>query len=161
MTLSVLAATLSPTYGIYSGYESFEDIAVKPGSEEYLDSEKYEARERALDGPLLTVVQRLNTIRRAHPALRDLASVRFMGTENESLIAYTKVTDDDALIVVVNLDPRTPQEGLAVVPYESGLPPSFRVRDLLVEGSEPIDWGLGRNYVRLEGGAAHVLEVLR
>src|SRR3954471_12855735 len=65
----VLAATLVPTYGIYSGFESFENVPVRPGSEEYLDSEKYEARARALDGPLLPLVKRLNEARRALPAL--------------------------------------------------------------------------------------------
>src|SRR5580765_4587640 len=63
----VLAATLSPSYGIYSGFESFENVPVHAGSEEYLDSEKYEAKERALDGPLLPLVQRLNEIRRDNP----------------------------------------------------------------------------------------------
>src|SRR5207244_1216196 len=58
----VLAATLSPSYGIYSGYELFENAPVRPGSEEYLDSEKYEVKQRALDGPLLPLVRRLNAI---------------------------------------------------------------------------------------------------
>ena len=59
-TRLVLAATLSPSYGIYSGFESFENVPVRPGSEEYMDSEKYEAKDRSLDGPLLPLVQRLN-----------------------------------------------------------------------------------------------------
>jgi starch synthase (maltosyl-transferring) len=65
---------LSPTYGIYSGFERFENVPVRPGSEEYLDSEKYEAKERRLDGPLLPVVHKLNVARRAHPALQQLAT---------------------------------------------------------------------------------------
>ena len=68
----VLAGTLSPTYGIYSGYEQFENEPVRPGSEEYLDSEKYEIRQRALDGPLLPMVRRMNEIRRENPALQRL-----------------------------------------------------------------------------------------
>ena len=64
----VLAATLSPSYGIYSGYEHFENVPVRAGSEEYLDSEKYEVKQRALDGPLLPLVKRLNEIRRENPA---------------------------------------------------------------------------------------------
>ena len=68
----VLAATLSPSYGIYSGFESFENVPASPGSEEYLDSEKYEVKQRALDGPLLPLVQRLNEVRRAEPALQRL-----------------------------------------------------------------------------------------
>ena len=65
----VLAATLSPSYGIYSGYEACENVPVRAGSEEYLDSEKYELRERRLDGPLLPLIKRVNELRRAHPAL--------------------------------------------------------------------------------------------
>src|SRR4029078_10794351 len=68
----VLAATLSPSYGIYLGDETFENVPLRTGSEEYLDSEKYEAKGRTLDGPLLPLVQRLNEIRRAEPALQRL-----------------------------------------------------------------------------------------
>src|SRR5205823_9067334 len=68
----VLAGTLSPSYGIYSGYESFENVPVREGSEEYLNSEKYEAKGRSLDGPLLPLVKRLNEVRRANPALQRL-----------------------------------------------------------------------------------------
>ena len=154
----VLAATLSPTYGIYSGYEKYENVAVKPGSEEYLDSEKYEAKQRRLDGPLLPVVHKLNTARRAHPALQHLANVRFLGTENDDLIAYLKQTGDDAVITVVNVNPWHAQEGIADVPFESGLPPAFEVRDALTD--QQFTWYVGRNFVRLEPGGAHVLEVL-
>jgi len=154
----VLAATLSPSYGIYSGYERFEHVPVKPGSEEYLDSEKYEAKARRLDGPLLPVVHKLNMMRRAHPALQHLANVRFLGTENDQLIAYVKRHGADTVITVVNLDPVLVQEGIADVPYESGLPPAYEVRDGLT--GERFTWYVGRNYVRLSPGGAHVLEVL-
>ncbi len=154
----VLAATLSPTYGIYSGFERFENVPVKPGSEEYLDSEKYEAKQRRLDGPLLPVVHKLNMARRAHPALQRLENVRFVGTENDQLIAYVKRTGDDAVITVVNTDPFDVQEGIADVPFESGLPPAFEVRDVLT--GEQFTWYVGRNFVRLNPGGAHVLEVL-
>ena len=86
----LLAATLSPSYGIYSGYEHYENVPVREGSEEYLDSEKYEVKQRALDGPLLPLVQRLNTIRRENPALQQLTNLAFLETENEALIAYVK-----------------------------------------------------------------------
>src|SRR5262249_3823628 len=66
----VLAATLSPSYGIYSGFENLERVPVREGSEEYLDSEKYEVKQRRLDGPLLPLVGRLNAIRRENPALQ-------------------------------------------------------------------------------------------
>jgi starch synthase (maltosyl-transferring) len=155
----VLAATLSPSYGIYSGYEHFENVAVRPGSEEYLDSEKYEIKERSLDGPLLTAIAKLNHLRRRHPALQRVDTVRFFATENEALIGYTKVLGDDALVVVVNIDPRMTQEGVADVPVEAGLPSVFHVRDAVSE--QEFDWVTGRNFVRLGPGDAHVLEVVR
>jgi starch synthase (maltosyl-transferring) len=149
----VLAATLSPTYGIYSGFERFENTPVRPGSEEYLDSEKYEAKVRRLDGPLLPLVSRLNQIRRATPALQRLDNHRWLETENASLVAYAK----DDLIVVVNIDPFAAQEGVCTVPVALGLPPAFEVRDLLA--NQTYLWRAGRNYVRLEPGKAHLLRV--
>jgi starch synthase (maltosyl-transferring) len=151
----VLAATLSPTYGIYSGFESLENVPAREGSEEYLDSEKYEVKKRRLDGELLSLVGLLNEIRREHAALQRLENLRFLETENEQLIAYAK----DNVLVVVNLDPRRPQEGVTVVPAALGLPPAFTVRDLLAEKDHA--WRIGRNYVRLEPGGAHVLHVRR
>ena len=157
----VLAATLSPTYGIYSGFEHFENVAAAAGSEEYSDSEKYELKERALDGPLLPLVKRLNDVRREHPALQYLANLTFLETENDALLAYAKRHGDDVVVCVVNLDPHAAQEGIAVVPYELGLPPSFAVVDLLK--GERYDWGIGRNYVRLDPAdrPAHVLAAVR
>ena len=90
VTRLVLAGTLSPSYGIYSGYENFESVPVREGSEEYLNSEKYEISERALDGPLLPMIRRLNEIRRDNPALQYLSNVTFLDGRNESLIAYAK-----------------------------------------------------------------------
>ena len=153
----VLAATLSPSYGIYSGFERFENVPVRPGSEEYEDSEKYEIKQRRLDGPLLPVVGELNAARRAHPALQRLENVRFLGTENDTLVAYMKRTGDDVVIVVVNIDPFAVQEGIADVPYESGLPPAYEVCDLLTGAR--YTWHVGRNFVRLNPGGAHVLVV--
>ena len=86
----VLAATLSPSYGIYSGYEHFENVPVREGSEEYLDSEKYEVKQRKLDGPLLPLVRRLNEIRRAEPALQRFDNLRLLETHGEHLFAYVK-----------------------------------------------------------------------
>jgi starch synthase (maltosyl-transferring) len=149
----VLAATLSPSYGIYSGFESLENVPALAGSEEYLDSEKYEVKQRRLDGELLPLVRRLNEIRREHAALQRLENVRFLETENEQLIAYAK----DDVLVVVNLDPRKAQEGVTVVPAALGLPPAFAVRDLLTDDDHA--WRIGRNYVRLDPGGAHVLHL--
>ena len=103
----VLAATLSPSYGIYSGFESFESVPVAPGSEEYLDSEKYEVKQRTLDGPLLPLVQRLNEVRRAEPALQRFDNLRWLETESDHLVAYAK----DDVICVVNVDPSAEQRG--------------------------------------------------
>jgi starch synthase (maltosyl-transferring) len=154
----ILAATLSPSYGIYSGFENLESVAVAPGSEEYLDSEKYEAKERALDGPLLPLVRRLNEIRRLHPALGRI-DVRFIETENPALIAYVKGRGMGAIIVCVNVDPHVAQEGIALVPGDLDLPGGFGVRDLVTGAVHR--WGTGRNYIRLDPAVtpAHVFQV--
>ena len=155
----MLAGTLSPSYGIYSGYEHFENLPVREGSEEYLDSEKYEAKERELDGPLLPMIGRLNAARRDNPALHHLDNVRFLETENDALIAYGKRTGANIVITVVNIDPHQAQAGVAVVPAELGTPPAFSVHDLLSD--EHYAWRIGPNYVRLDPGSrqAHVLKV--
>ncbi len=150
----VLAATISPSYGIYSGFESFENVPAAPGSEEYLDSEKYEVRKRRLDGPLLPLVQALNEIRRTEPALQRFENIRFLETHSEQLVAYAKSTE---LIVVVNLDPRSAREGLALVPPDLGLEGDFGVTDLIT--GLRYRWRVGRNYVNLPPGKAHVLKV--
>jgi starch synthase (maltosyl-transferring) len=151
----VLGATLSPTYGIYSGFENCENVPVKPGSEEYLDSEKYEAKQRSLDGPLLPLVQRVNELRREHAALRYLDDVTFLDTANEALVAYAKRAWDDIVVVVVNIDPHHAQEGVVVLPAELGLPPTFTAADQL--GGDRFTWHLGRNYVRLDAGKSHMV----
>jgi starch synthase (maltosyl-transferring) len=156
-TRLVLAATLSPSYGIYSGFEHFENVPVREGSEEYLDSEKYEAKQRALDGPLLPLVATLNRARRENSALHHLDNVTFLETENEQLFAFMKRTADNAVITVVNLDPFAVQEGVCLLPVSTGLPPAYRVRDLL--GADDWTWHIGRNFVRLEPGQAHLLKV--
>ena len=154
----VLAATLSPSYGVYSGYESFERVPVRAGSEEYDHSEKYEVKARTLDGPLLTLISRMNTIRRENPAFQELDNIEFLTTENDALIAYAKRTHDNTIISVVTLDPATAQEGVVVVPYGLGLAPVFTVTDLL--SGESFDWRMGRNFVRLDPyRVAHLLRV--
>src|SRR5690348_4037163 len=111
-----LAATLSPTYGIYSGYERFENVPVKEGSEEYLNSEKYEIKQRALDGPLLPYIQRLNQIRRENAALHTLENITFLDTANDALVGYAKHAHGNTIITVVSIDPHQAQEGLAIIP---------------------------------------------
>ena len=155
----VLAGTLSPSYGIYSGYESFEREAVHEGSEEYLDSEKYEKKRRRLDGPLLPLIKQLNAARRENPALQELSNVTFLETANDALIAYAKRTGPNTVIGVVNIDPYQSQEGAVVIPAHLGLPPVFGARELLGEGE--YHWRIGPNYVRLVPGfrQAHLLRV--
>jgi len=154
----ILAATLSPSYGVYSGFENFEHVQ-RPGAEEYIDNEKFEIKQRRLDGPLLPLVQRLNQIRRDNPALQRLENVQFLETYNDAIVAYAKREDRNLVITVVNVDPYNAQEGLVNVPYELGVPPSFTVTDLIDLGR--YDWHIGGNYVRLDPWerAGHVLHV--
>jgi starch synthase (maltosyl-transferring) len=155
----VLAATLSPSYGIYSGFEQLENVPVTEGSEEYLNSEKYEVKERTLDGPLLPLVRRLNEIRRENPALQRVDNLTWLETEAEELIAYVKRTGENVVITCVNLDPFAAREGVCVIPASLGLPPSFPVHDLLSD--ERFAWQIGRNYVRLDAGQSHLVKVER
>jgi starch synthase (maltosyl-transferring) len=153
----VLAAALSPSYGIYSGFESCENVPVRPGSEEYLNSEKYELKRRALDGPLLPLVARLNAARRQNPALQWLDPLTILETENEQLFAFIKQRGDNRVVTVVNLDPRAAQVGVCVLPISTGLPPAYQVRDLLSDATWT--WRIGRNYVKLGPGQSHVLRI--
>ena len=153
-TRLILAATLSPSYGIYSGFEHFENVPAAAGSEEYLDSEKYEAKQRKLDGPLLPLVRQLNEIRRAEPALQRFENLRLLDTHGEHVFAYLKGGE---VAVAANLDPHAPREDVVVVPPDAGLPEEFPVRDLLT--GERYRWRVGRNYVGLAPGHAHVMKV--
>jgi len=155
----VLAATLSPAYGIYSGFESFENVPVREGSEEYLDSEKYEIKRRSLDGALLPLVATLNKARRENAALQRLDDISFLETENDQLFGYLKREAGNDVIVVVNLDPAAMQRGVCIVPVATGLPPAYRVRDLLTDTEWT--WHIGRNFVELPPGKSHVLKVAR
>ncbi|MFD4606492.1 alpha-1,4-glucan--maltose-1-phosphate maltosyltransferase, partial [Streptomyces sp. NPDC058464] len=164
---AVLAATLSPTWGIYSGYELCENTPLREGSEEYLDSEKYQLKPRDwtaadTDGiaPLIT---RLNTIRRSSPALRQLRDLHFHHADQEAVIVYSKRSGSNTVLVVVNLDPHHTQEATVSLDMpQLGLNwhESVPVRDELT--GETYNWGRA-NYVRLEPGhrTAHILTVLR
>jgi starch synthase (maltosyl-transferring) len=133
---------------------------VREGSEEYLDSEKYEVRERAFDGPLLPMIRRLNEIRAENEALRRLSNVHFLETYNDALVAYAKVVQGNTVVVAVNLDPHNAQEGVALMPAHIGLPPVFTVEDLLT--GDHFDWRIGENFLRLDPHArqTHILRVL-
>jgi starch synthase (maltosyl-transferring) len=154
----VLAATLSPSYGIYSGFEHFENVPVREGSEEYLDSEKYEAKQRALDGPLLPLVRRLNEIRRENLVFRRFANATLLETESEQLFAFAKREQGNAVVVVVNVDAQHDREGVAILPASLGFAPTFQAEELLSETT--FTWHTGRNYVRLGPGESHVLRVV-
>ena len=153
----VLAATLSPSYGIYSGFESCENVPVRPGSEEYLNSEKYELKKRTLDGPLLPLAAKLNVARQENPALQWLDPLTILETENERLFAFLKRRGENTVVTVVNLDPAATQVGVCVVPVSTGLPPAYPVRDLLSD--EKWTWRIGRNYVKLGPSQSHVLRI--
>ncbi|MFE9000785.1 alpha-1,4-glucan--maltose-1-phosphate maltosyltransferase [Streptomyces sp. NPDC007875] len=166
---AVLAATLSPTWGVYAGYELCENTPVRAGSEEYLDSEKYQLRPRdwaaaEREGRTITpLLARLNRLRRRHPALRRLRNLRFHHADNDSVIVYSKRAGDSCVLTVVNLDPHHTQEATVSLNMpELGLEwhESVPVRDELT--GETYHWGRD-NYVRLEPGRevapAHVLSL--
>jgi starch synthase (maltosyl-transferring) len=110
---AVLAATMSPSWGMYAGYELFEHTPLKDGAEEYLDSEKYEIKVRDWHGAqksgktLAPFIQQLNEVRKTHPALQRLRNLYFHPTDSDQVIAYSKREGDDLLLIVVNLDPVT------------------------------------------------------
>lgn len=165
---AVLAATLSPAWGVYAGYELCENTPLRPGSEEYRDSEKYQLRFRDWESaeregrsiaPLITA---LNRVRRRHPALQQLRNLHFHHADNDAVIVYSKRSGSNIVLVVVNLDPHHTQE--ATVSFdmpELGLDwhETVPVRDELT--GETYHWGRAA-YVRLEPGVtpAHIV-VLR
>ncbi len=172
---AVLASMLSPTWGVYAGYELYEHVALRPGSEEYLNSEKYEYRPRdwaayAPGGPregetLAPYLTRLNEIRRAHPALQLLRNLRFHHTDDPDVIAFSKqsAADDDTVIIVVNLDPHGARETkvwLDMPALGFDWHETFSAQDEI--SGQTFRWGHG-NYVRLDPGVepAHVLSVRR
>ncbi|MFE2709571.1 alpha-1,4-glucan--maltose-1-phosphate maltosyltransferase [Streptomyces mirabilis] len=162
---AVLAATLSPSWGVYAGYELCENAPVGPASEEYRNSEKYELRPRdwesaAREGRTIApLITELNRIRRRHKALHALRNLHFHQTDNEALIAYSKRSGDDTVVVVANLDPHHTQEATVSLDMPRlGLDwhESVPVHDELT--GETYRWGRA-NFVRLGPGGAHVLAV--
>ena len=155
---AVLASTLSPLWGVYSGYELYEHVPVKPGSEEYMDSEKYELRPRDFQAAvnsgdsLESFIRLLNMIRRDNPALQQLRNLHFHEADNAQVMAYSKVdtTTGNVVLVVINLDPRNAQEATVTIDYDAvGLAPgqTYLVHDQVSGNS--YEWS-ERNYVRLE-----------
>jgi starch synthase (maltosyl-transferring) len=169
---AVLAAMLSPTWGIYSGYELCENVPIRPGSEEYMDSEKYQYRPRdweaaARDGVgIADYITELNRIRRAHPALHRLRNLRFHGVDQPGLMCFSKRvanapggSRDDTVLVVANLDPYQRREATVWLDLPAlGVDREFIVTDELT--GESYRWGHA-NYVRLDPATrpAHVFSV--
>ncbi|SNR44172.1 alpha-1,4-glucan--maltose-1-phosphate maltosyltransferase [Blastococcus mobilis] len=166
---AALASMMSPTWGVYSGFELFEHVAVRPGSEEYLDSEKYQLRPRdwaaaeASGRSLAPYLRKLNEIRRAHPALQQLRTLHFHPVDNPNLICFSKTDpgSQDAVIVVVNLSSHHTQIGTTALDLPVlGLDwhERFGVTDELTGAS--YDWGQF-NYVELDPyrEPAHVFAV--
>jgi starch synthase (maltosyl-transferring) len=134
-----LAATLSTLYGIYSGYEFCENAAI-PGTEEYLDSEKYEIKVRSTDAPgnIRDYIARMNAIRRENPALHEYRNLRFYDSDDDNILVYGKRSTDggNAILVAVNLDPFEPHQALARLPLADlriGPDERFQVHDLITD----------------------------
>ncbi|GAA1622162.1 alpha-1,4-glucan--maltose-1-phosphate maltosyltransferase [Kribbella alba] len=171
---AAIAATASPAWGVYAGYELFEHVALRPGSEEYLDTEKFQLRPREWDAaaaegrtlaPYLTL---LNNIRRRHPALQQLRNLTLHSVDDEAISCYSKrVTGpdghSDTVIVVVNTDPHSVRESLVHLDMAAlGMRPedTFTVYDEITGAT----WRWGQqNYIRLDpnGEPAHILAVRR
>ena len=163
----VLAATLGASYGIYGpAFELMEHSAREPGSEEYLDSEKYQLRHWDLEreDSLRDFIARLNRIRRDNPPLQSNRRLRFHAIDNAALLAYSKTSADgsQAVLVVANLDPHHPQAGFLDIDLEAiglGADDAFQAHDL-ISGARYL-WRGPRNYVALDPrhAAAHVLRI--
>jgi starch synthase (maltosyl-transferring) len=166
-TRLVLAATLCSSYGIYGPAFELADVrAREPGSEEYLDSEKYQLRQWDLGraDSLAPLLRRVNRIRRENPALQSNESLRFFRIDNDMLIAYGKNSPagDNPVVTVVNLDPHHRQSGWLELPLEQlGIDPHqpYLAEDLLGGGS--FQWQGSHNYVELDpnGTLAHILRI--
>ncbi|MCA1721980.1 MAG: alpha-1,4-glucan--maltose-1-phosphate maltosyltransferase, partial [Actinobacteria bacterium] len=163
---AVLAALLAPSYGVYAGYELYEHVAVKPGSEEYQNSEKYVYRPRDWSQPeksLAPYLTMLNRVRREHPATHWLRNVVFHRTDSDQVLAWSKHTGADIVLVVVNLD----SHGARETTVHLDLPAlGFDWHDSVLVHDEvtgaDYTWGAD-NYVRLDPFAepAHVFTVRR
>jgi starch synthase (maltosyl-transferring) len=164
---AVLAATLGASYGIYGpAFERCESRALREGSEEYLDSEKYQLREwrTGADGTMVELIGRLNAIRRANPALQHDWTLCFHPADGDHLLCYSKSAGENVVLVVVNLDPHHGHAGFVHLDLTAlGLDAeqSFQAHDLL-SGARYL-WQGPDNYVDLapHGLAAHVFALRR
>ncbi len=165
MIRAVLATTLSGVYGIYSGFELCENAAL-PGREEYLDSEKYQYKQRDWNGSgnIKSLITRLNEIRFENAALQQTNNISFFASENPAILCYRKWSADTSnqILVIVTTDYRSAQGGWIDVPTgDLGLPPnsSYQVEDLLT--GELFTWNGARNFISLDPSQriAHILRV--
>jgi starch synthase (maltosyl-transferring) len=160
----VLAATLAPSYGIYSGYELCENVPASPDNEEYLGAEKFELKDRDFTHAILApLLKSLNHARRRHPAFGNIRSVKFHDPDNPNVMAFSKTSDDgaDVVLVVVTLSPDAVQEATVHLDLRAlGLSAdsTFEVHDEL--SGETYTWGPAP-YVRLDPAyrVAHIFEV--
>jgi starch synthase (maltosyl-transferring) len=166
----LLAATLSPLYGMYSGFELIENQALHEGSEEYLHSEKYEIRVRDWNAPgnINADIATINRIRRQNRALQLLTNLTFHHSENDQILFYMKTAPDfggrNDLLIAVNVDPARAHETMVHVPLDAlelRADAPYVVEDLLTGAR--YTWRGARNYVRLDPAfqVGHVLRVVR
>jgi starch synthase (maltosyl-transferring) len=162
----VLAATMVASYGVYSGYELYENRPASDTNEEYLDSEKYEIKHRDFDQPgtLRPLMSKLNDVRRRHRSLHLLRNISFHSTSNPHVIAYSKTVADgsDAMLMIVNLDPHEAQEAIVYLNGDSLPRPgdgAYHVFDEL--SGETYEWRGYEQYVSLDPRVrvAHVFAV--
>ncbi|MDQ3964217.1 MAG: alpha-1,4-glucan--maltose-1-phosphate maltosyltransferase, partial [Actinomycetota bacterium] len=161
----VLASLLSPSYGIYSGFELFENVPLKSGSEEYLNSEKYELKPRdwTRKPNLASYIRKLNEIRGKYPALRELTNLHFHHADKDNMLAFSKaVPEEPAVLAIVNLNPFHWEEAtvhldLEALGVEAGQP--FEVHDLITDTR--FVWNGPSSYVRLDplDEPAHIFRV--
>ena len=171
---AAIAATAAPSWGVYAGYELFENVA-RPGSEENIDNEKYEYKARDFAAAekagrsLAPYLTQLNKIRAEHPALRQLRNLDVHWSDDDSILVYSKYLDGrytrsgrgDAIIVIANLDPHSVRETTVHLdPTRFGIDPAeqFDVTELITK--QKFTWGL-RNFVRLDAFTepVHILRV--
>ena len=159
---AILAATLSPSWGVYSGYELFEHEANAPGREEYLNSEKYEYRPRDFQAEpnLGLLLGQLNSIRDRHGSLQQLRDIHFHHAPHDQVIVYSKHDGDDVMLVVCSLDPdNTVTSEVYLDMAALGLAPGQQIQVLDELTGETYTWG-ERNWVQLHPGRpAHIFHV--
>jgi starch synthase (maltosyl-transferring) len=163
----ILAATLGANYGIYGpAYELGENVPVKPGSEEYLNSEKYEIRhwDRSASHSIAPLITLLNQIRRNNPALQSDGSLHFHNVDNSSILCYSKWSGQNQILVAINLDPTQEQAGWIDLDLKELAIPhneTFDIEDLLTGAH--YQWHDRSNYVALRPDVmpAHIFRLLR